>query len=232
MIKLTKYGLPQVAVFPVVMGVVMAITAIAGYAGLSGRVVWPIEAVLGIILIWILSFFRDPERAIPGEANLILAPADGKITDIEIVEDETRNAGVSGVRQIRVGIFLSIFNVHLNRAPCNCSVDKIIYREGVFKNAMNVQSGRVNESNELWLRRTDEPRDVIIVRQISGAIARRIVCEAKEGGDLAGGQLFGMIKFGSRCEIYMPARDDVQLLVKIGDKVKAGLTVVAEYSRK
>ena len=94
---------------------------------------------------------------------------------------------------------------------------------------MNPQSGRVNESNDLWLCRTDEPKDRLIVRQISGAIARRIVCEARPGQNLAGGQLFGMIKFGSRTEIYMPARNDLQLFVKIGDKVKAGLTVVAKY---
>jgi phosphatidylserine decarboxylase len=228
-LKLTRYGRPEVAIFPLATGVVGTIVALAGLAGLSGWIVWPAEAVLGVILIWILSFFRDPERKSPAGSNLILSPADGKITDIEVVANEPRYIGIGG-KSVRVGIFLSIFDVHLNRAPCNCFVDKITYRKGSFKIACNVQSGRVNESNDLELIRTEEPKDVILVRQISGAIARRIVCEAKAGENLAGGQRFGMIKFGSRTEIYMPDRDDLQLVVKVGDKVKAGVTVIAEYS--
>jgi phosphatidylserine decarboxylase len=227
-LKLTRYGRPEVAAFPLATGVVGTIVALAGLAGLSGWIVWPAEAVLGVILIWILSFFRDPERKIPAGSNLILSPADGKITDIEVVENEPRHIGIGG-KSVRVGIFLSIFDVHLNRAPCNCFVDKITYKRGSFKIACDVQSGRVNESNDLELIRTDEPKDVILVRQISGAIARRIVCEAKAGENLAGGQRFGMIKFGSRTEIYMPNRDDLQLVVKVGDRVKAGVTVVAKY---
>jgi phosphatidylserine decarboxylase len=223
--RLTRYGWPEVALFPAAIGAVMVFVALAGYTGLMGWIFWLVEAALAIILVWILSFFRDPRRVIPDGTSLILVPADGKITDIEVVENE-----YIGGKTVRVGIFLSIFNVHLNRAPCNCFVDKIIYKRGTFKNAMNVQSGRVNESNDLWLCRTDEPKDRLIVRQISGAIARRIVCEARGGQDLAGGQLFGMIKFGSRCELYMPAREDLRLLVKIGGKVKAGLTVMAKYS--
>jgi phosphatidylserine decarboxylase len=225
-LRLTRYGRPEVAVFPLATGVVGTIVALAGLAGLSGWIVWPAEAVLGMILIWILSFFRDPERKSPAGSNLMLSPADGKITDIEVVENE--HIGIGG-KSVRVGIFLSIFDVHLNRAPCNCFVDKITYKRGSFKIACNVQSGRVNESNDLELIRTDEPKDAILVRQISGAIARRIVCEAKAGENLAGGQRFGMIKFGSRTEIYMPDRDDLQLVVKIGDKVEAGVTVVARY---
>jgi phosphatidylserine decarboxylase len=223
--RLTRYGWPEVALFPAAIGAVMVFVALAGYTGLMGWIFWLVEAALAIILVWILSFFRDPRRVIPDGTSLILVPADGKITDIEVVENE-----YVGGKAVRVGIFLSVFDVHLNRAPCNCSVDKIIYKKGTFKNAMNAQSGRVNESNDLWLCRTDEPKDRLIVRQISGAIARRIVCEARVGEDLAGGQLFGMIKFGSRCELYMPAREDLQLLVGIGDKAKAGQTVVARYS--
>jgi phosphatidylserine decarboxylase len=226
MFRLTKYGWPQVVLFPAATAAVIALFALARAGGLTGWLFWPAEIILTLILIWMLSFFRDPERNIPHGNNLILSPADGKITDIEVVEDQSGQ--ISG-KMVRIGIFLSIFNVHLNRAPCNCSVDKITYRKGSFKNAMSPGSGRVNESNDLELTRTDEPKDRLIVRQISGAIARRIVCRTGIGQNLTGGQRFGMIKFGSRTELYLPARTNLKLLINIGDKVKAGITVVAKY---
>ena len=104
-------------------------------------------------------------------------------------------------------IFLSIFNVHINRSPCNAKVAKITYKEGRYRNAMNPESGQVNESNDLALVRIGEPEDRLIIRQISGAIARRIVCSAHEGQELTGGEKIGMIKFGSRTELYLPVRD-------------------------
>jgi len=135
---------------------------------------------------------------------------------------------------------LSIFNVQINRAPCNVKVENITYKQGKYKNAKNPQSGRVNESNDLALVRTDSPKERLIVRQISGAIARRIVCQTSKGQKLTGGEKFGMIKFGSRTELYLPwhglpARENMarmaipQCLVQIGDKVKAGLTPLVRY---
>jgi phosphatidylserine decarboxylase len=234
-IRLTKYGLPQVAVIPAGLLAAMVIYfAIAWnffpeiiratplWAILS---VWVPELVLFIVLIWALSFFRDPHREIPDDPKGLLSPADGTITDIEIVENDP---GFEG-RAMRIGIFLSIFNVHINRAPCAAKVGAITYKPGQFKNAMSPQSGRVNESNAVRMTRTDEPKDELMVRQISGAIARRIVCAAKTGDTLAAGQRFGMLKFGSRTELYVPARDDVLCQVKIGDKVRAGLTTLVKY---
>jgi phosphatidylserine decarboxylase len=222
-VPLTKYGWPEVVIFPaIVMGTMIFVSHILSMS------VWPIisiEAVLVVILIWVLSFFRDPYRRCPEDANLLLSPADGKITDIEFVEEKE----FIGERAIRLGIFLSIFNVHINRSPCNANVEKISYKKGRYKNAANPESGRVNESNNLYMTRTDAPRDKLIVRQISGAIARRIVCSAKEGQELAGGEKFGMIKFGSRTELYVPARVDIKCMVQIGDKVKAGLTPLVKY---
>jgi phosphatidylserine decarboxylase len=130
---------------------------------------------------------------------------------------------------LKIGIFLSIFDAHINRAPCNVTVEKITYRPGRYKNAARPSSAKVNESNELNLRRTDHPRDRLIVRQISGAIARRIVCRAQQGQKLSGGEKFGMIKFGSRTELYVAAGENVKILVRVGDKVKAGLTPVIRY---
>ena len=119
--------------------------------------------------------------------------------------------------------------MHINRAPCNVKIEKIAYKKGRYKNAMNPESGEVNESNDLWLVRTDSPSDRLLVRQISGAIARRIVCAAREGQKLAGGEKFGMIKFGSRTELYVPVSENAQCLVKTGDKVKAGMSPIVRY---
>ncbi len=224
-IPLTKYGWPQVVIFPAAVLVAMIVYLVIAVVYLPLWAVVSIEAVLAVVLIWVLSFFRDPYRAVPPDKNLLLAPADGRITDIELIEKNDYIAGPA----IRIGIFLSIFDTHINRAPCNVKVEKITYRPGSFKNAMNPKSGRVNESNNLTLLRMDNPGERLVVRQISGTIARRIVCDASQGQELSGGQKFGMIKFGSRTELYVPAHENVKCLVKIGEKVKAGLTPLIKY---
>jgi len=224
-IPLTKYGWPQVIIFPAVVLTLMVICPLAGKAFLPLWAIVSIEALLASVCVWILMFFRDPYRSPPSAQNLLLAPADGRITDIEIIEEDNFIGGTT----LRIGIFLSIFSTHINRAPCNAKVERITYKKGKYKNAANPQSGRVNESNELGLIRTDSPKDRLIVRQISGSIARRIVCEKKEGQVLTGGEKFGMIKFGSRTELYVPHRENVKCLVQIGDKVKAGLTTLVRY---
>jgi phosphatidylserine decarboxylase len=226
-VPLTKYGWPQVAVFPAVIIAVMIVYMLTAAKFLPLWADYSIEAALAVVLVWVLAFFRDPYRLCPQDKNLLLSPADGRITDIETIEQDD----FIGAAAIRIGIFLDIFDVHINRSPCNAKIDKITYKKGRYKNAANPQSGRVNESNDLWLRRTDSPNDKLIVRQISGAIARRIVCEAGQGQELTGGEKFGMIKFGSRTELYVPARENVKLLVGTGDKVKAGLTPIVKYTK-
>jgi phosphatidylserine decarboxylase len=226
-IPLTKYGLPQVVVYPAIVAGAMAATAIFGKGLLGPGVFIAVEVVLGAVLVWSLSFFRDPQRNCPIDSSLLLSPADGTITDIAIVEEEE----FIGETALRIGIFLSIFSTHINRAPCNVRVEKISYKEGKCKNALNPESGRVNESNNLFLVRREAPKDKLIVRQISGAIARRIVCRTGEGCELSGGEKFGMIKFGSRTELYLPIRENSRCVVEIGDKVKAGLTALVRYER-
>ncbi len=211
-------------VYPGLCAVVMVIAAFAVPAGL---LLWIIEAVLAIILIWALSFFRDPKRDIPTGDNLILSPADGTISDIEEIDEPNFLGG----RATRIGIFLSIFNVHINRTPCAVRIEKTTYRKGKFKNAMNPISGKVNESNDIAMTRLEEPKNKILVRQISGAIARRIVCDAQEGQEFAGGAVFGMLKFGSRTELYLPINCGAKIIAKKGDEVKAGLTILAKYDR-
>ena len=226
-IPLTKYGVPQVVVYPAIAAAAMAAVAIGAKTLLDAWALVAIELLLGAVLIWSLSFFRDPDRRCPRDRNLLLAPADGTITDIETVQEHD----FIGEKALRIGVFLSIFSTHINRAPCNVKVEKITYKKGKFKNALNPESGRVNESNDLGLVRRDDPTDKLIVRQISGAIARRIVCDTAEGRELAGGEKFGMIKLGSRTELYLPIRDNAKCLVEIGDKVKAGLTVLVRYEQ-
>jgi phosphatidylserine decarboxylase len=224
-IPLTKYGLPQVVVFPATILAAMVSCFIVGALYLSTWAVIVTEALLAVALIWTLSFFRDPHRLSPPDSEILLAPADGKITDIEIVEKDDFISGTA----LRIGIFLRIFDAHINRAPCNVKVERVTYRPGRYKNAISPESRRVNESNDLEMTRTDSPQDKLIVRQISGAIARRIVCTARQGQELTGGQKFGMIKFGSRTELYMPARENAECLVRVGDKVKAGVTPIVKY---
>ena len=226
-IPLTKYGMPQVVVYPAAVAAAMVAVFIGAGTLLGPWVLITIEVVLATVLIWSLSFFRDPQRRCPSETNLLLAPADGTVTDIETVQEDDFIGGSA----LRIGIFLSIFSTHINRAPCNVKVEKITYKEGKCINALNPESGRVNESNDLALIRTDEPADKLIVRQISGAIARRIVCDTAAGRELTGGEKFGMIKFGSRTELYLPIRDNAKCLVKTGDKVKAGLTALVRYEQ-
>jgi len=224
---LTKYGWPQMIIFPAIMLAAMIIVAHLSLLvpRLSIWVIISIEAGFAAILIWILSFFRDPYRISPVDERLLLAPADGRITDIETVEEN----GFIGGPALKIGIFLSIFDAHINRAPCSVTVEKITYRPGKYKNAARACSAKVNESNELDLCRTEYPKDRLIVRQISGAIARRIVCGVREGQKLSGGEKFGMIKFGSRTELYFAASGNMKVLVRVGDKVKAGLTPLVKY---
>ncbi len=224
-IPITRYGLPQVVVYPaIVMAVMVGVLFLLKRQMPTWGVV-VIELVLLAALLWILSFFRDPQRRAPDSTNILLSPADGVVSDIATVDEQTFVGG----KALRIGIFLNIFNVHINRMPCAVRVESVTYRKGRFINAMNADSGRVNESNDIGLTRLEEPVDKLLLRQVSGAIARRIVCEAQVGDEFGSGEKFGMIKFGSRTELYLPIRDEATCRVEVGDKVKAGLTVLVRY---
>ena len=226
-IPLTKYGWPQVVVYPVVVVIGMLVAAWSGPVIAPVWAVVATETVLAAILVWALMFFRDPQRETPPDDTVLVAPADGRVTDIETVDQCDFIDGPA----IRIGVFLSIFNTHINRAPCNATVETITYRKGKYVNAMNPLSSKVNESNALVMVRTSEPKNRLVVRQISGAIAKRIVCAARQGQQLARGEKFGMIKFGSRTELYVPADEYVQCMVRIGDNVKAGISPLVRYGK-
>jgi phosphatidylserine decarboxylase len=220
---LSRYGLPQVAVYPLL--VLLAI-AVCFLFIKDARIFIPIEIVLFLVFVWMLSFFRDPARAINIDETVFLSPADGTITDIAVVDDSVLGKGT-----LRIGMFLSIFSVHINRVPCSVRIEKVSYKKGQFKNAFSAEAGRINESNDILMVRMAEPKDRLLVRQISGAIARHIVCEAAEGAEYKQGEQFGMIKFGSRTELYLEAGSSYEAAVKIGDKVRAGLTPLVRYKR-
>ena len=229
-IPLTRFGLPQVLIYPLL---VLAL-AIVLFAVLKPNLVLiPVEIILFLVFCWMLSFFRDPLRNISLDEKLLLSPADGTITDISFVEDGIPGADGVPVRALKIGMFLSIFNVHINRVPCDVRIEKVTYKKGMFINAMSPDSGRINESNDVLMVRLNEPKDRLLVRQVSGAIARHIVCEAREKAEYRQGEAFGMIKFGSRTEIYLPAIDEknLEVKVKIGDKVRAGLTPFVRYAK-
>jgi phosphatidylserine decarboxylase len=194
-----------------------------------------LETILFLLLLWFFSFFRDPERRIILDENILYAPADGVITGVDIVE-----SAELGGKACRIGIFLSLFNVHVNRMPCAVRVEGFQYKKGAFKNAAAPDAGQVNEANTLTLVRLHEPRTNIILRQVSGAIARHIVCAAHSGEEFSQGERFGMIKFGSCTELYIPVPAGVTeptentacgfaVLVKRGTIVKGGLTPIVRY---
>lgn len=232
-IPLTKYGLPQAALYPAVILAMMVIYYVIArrywlpgcHCLVSLLLVWLPEVLLLIVLMWVFSFFRDPHREINHDTSLLLSPADGTVMAVETLDD---CEGFDGPVW-RCEIFLSIFDVHINRVPCPVKIGQITYKPGKFLDARNPQASKVNESNTVEMVRLDEPKDRLLVRQISGAIARRIVCGARTGDSYTGGQRFGMIKFGSGTELFVPVRENLKRCVKKGDKVKAGLTILARY---
>lgn len=186
---------------------------------------WPlaiVPALVGMCIVW---FFRDPTRSIPEEPGAVVSPADGHIACVEEVDDE-----FIGEPAMLIGIFLSIFDVHVNRASMDATVVGLQYRPGKFLNALRPESARENERMEVRLEENSFPHRRFIVRQIAGAIARRIVCWVAPGDSLERGGQFGMIKLGSRTELIIPKEAGLEILVSVGQKVRAGSTVLAKYS--
>ena len=173
-----------------------------------------------VLGLFILFFFRDPSRPITRDPDEIVSPADGAIAGIEDLESSPHYDG----RCRRISIFLSVFDVHINRAPFDGTIQDLTYRPGQFKNAMKPETSECNESNTL---RMTTDRGPITVRQISGLIARRIVCRRGVGDTLSKGERFGMIKFGSRTELYLPP--ETHICVKLKDRVRGGASVVARF---
>jgi phosphatidylserine decarboxylase len=170
------------------------------------------------LFLFTIAFFRDPNRPVPAGPNLIVAPADGRVRDIVEVDEKE----ILKTKTRRVGIFLSIFDVHTNRAPID---GRIVYRQHHAGLCLDARDPNCSEKNEAMTWAFENPRGRIVVRQLTGAIARRIVAWANVGDELKKGERFGMIRFGSRTELYLPL--DAEVLVKTGDHVSGGSTVIA-----
>ena len=198
-------------------------TVLLGGAAVLAAYAWPWATVVPVALwVFLLNFFRDPERAAPDGEGKLLSPADGRVADIEDVREDDFLA----CEATRVGIFMSVFDVHVNRAPASGKVAFREHRPGKFHNAMGPAAARENECLLLGIERSDGTR--LLVKQIAGLIARRIVCEPAVGDDLRRGERFGMIKFGSRLEVYVPRTTGLELAVAVGDRVRAGSSVLGE----
>lgn len=179
----------------------------------------PVTIVLILITFFVIYFFRNPDRSTPQENNLIISPADGRVV---YVGEETSSQ--LNIRQNKISIFMSIFNVHINRMPTSGRIKAINYNSGKFFNAATPKASLNNEQNAILVERNDK-REILFV-QIAGFIARRIVCYLSVGKLYAVGERMGLIKFGSRVDVYLPL--DCQITVNINDKVKGGETIIAK----
>jgi phosphatidylserine decarboxylase len=184
---------------------------------------WKAVAFLGIVLtLFIAFFFRNPKRKIPNLQNVILSPADGKV----IYVGEAQEKRYLQDKALKISIFMSVFDVHINRSPVSGKVFKTVYNPGEFFVANAEKSSLLNEQNAIIL--LTEDRFKILVVQIAGLVARRIVCYAKAGGLLKRGEIFGLIRFGSRVDLYLPL--SVNPLVRVGQKVKGGESIIGYLS--
>jgi phosphatidylserine decarboxylase len=191
----------------------LPLIATAILLGWLTRPAWAIiPCLLAIFFLW---FFRDPERTVPSEAGAVVSPGDGKVTDVSTLK-------VGNERQVRVSIFLSVFDVHVNRSPIAGVVGEVRYRRGKYLNAMNAVSAEQNEQNIVTMEGDGQK---VVFKQIAGLLARRIVFYPKVGDRLERGQRVGLIKFGSRVDVLLDA--SARMNVKIGDRVKGGASVLA-----
>jgi len=199
--------------------------AFALAAALVGGWFWQLIFWVGVIVAaWCAYFFRDPARATPLDENAVVSPADGRVSAV-VLDVPPRELGLGGARHRRVSIFMSIFDCHVNRAPLSGRVRDVVYRPGKFLNAALDKASSQNERNALVLETTHGP---VAVVQIAGLIARRIVCFARRGGALRAGERIGLIRFGSRLDVYLP--ENVAVTVAEGQTAIAGETVIARFA--
>lgn len=205
------------------IGVVAVILAFLAAVHFRSWPLWLLAILVTVIALWCAYFFRDPERVGPRGADIVIAPADGKVLMITDVDEPRFIKG----RATRVSIFMNIFNVHVNRYPVDGRVDFLWYNKGKFLNAAAEKSSLENEQMSVGV--TTPSGVQILTRQIAGLIARRIVTYSKIGDEAHQGERFGIIRFGSRVDVFIPTSSIVK--VKLGDMTTAGTTVIAELNR-
>jgi phosphatidylserine decarboxylase len=178
--------------------------------------------ILIFLGLFVFYFFRNPERTVPSDPDIVVSPADGHV--VEIV-DEPRDAKPDARMGHRISIFLSVWDVHVQRAPVAGRITRVIYRPGKFYAALRAAASEKNEQNVIYM---DAVRDTVVFKQIAGAIARRVICWKREGETAALGERVGMIRFGSRVDVWLPA--ETQVIVTRGQKVKGGESVLAKWT--
>ena len=208
----------------VFIGIAAAAAATAYAVAMSRRswTLWLIAFVLTLLTLWVAYFFRDPERTGERGETIVVSPADGKIVMITEVQEPAFIGGTA----IRISVFMNVFNVHVNRYPVDGTVRYVHYNPGRFLNAATEKSSLENEQMSVGL---ETPRGKILVRQIAGLIARRIVTYSKEGQQVKQGERMGIIRFGSRVDVFIPPGSNVR--VKTGETSNAGVTVLADLPR-
>jgi phosphatidylserine decarboxylase len=221
---LARDGLAEVAVSTIAC--LPALLAFAAVAAVTGAA-WAFAAAAIVAVLWfqLVWFFRDPRRAIPTDPTALLSPADGVVTHL----DEVSAPGFPGERAFRVSIYLSPFNVHLNRMPRRARLVGARYFRGRFLNARHPDCVRRNE--QLWTDFVEPNGRLLRIKQISGALARRLVCWVRVGEEVPTGERFGLIKYGSRTDVLMPMGEPRRLVVKVGDKVNAGRSVLLHFEQ-
>ena len=214
LVPINPAGWPFIAIFAVVALVLAYIAEPLGWVGV-------------VLTLWCVYFFRDPDRVTPTREGLVIAPADGRICLVdEAVPPAELEMGDEA--RPRVCIFMNVFNVHVNRAPMNGTITKLGYRPGKFLNAEMDKASEFNERQSLRMK-TDDGHDIAFV-QIAGLVARRIVCQVHEGAALKAGERFGLIRFGSRVDVYLPK--GAKPLVAVGQLTIAGESAIADLKSK
>jgi len=201
-------------------GLIFIAIAWIGVGVLAWFHVWPGVLLWLPVAVWVIAFFRDPVRDGPRGDELVLAPADGKVVSVIPIDEPSFVNGPA----TRVSIFMNVFNVHVNRYPSRGVVAHRAYVKGKFGHAGPEKASTDNEQSSTG---EDTPRGRVLIRQIAGSVARRIVTDHSEGTEVAQAQRMGLIRFGSRVDVFVPA--GVEILVKVGDKTKAAQTVIARW---
>jgi phosphatidylserine decarboxylase len=211
-------GRPFMAVaFLLLIALVLGATVRPTWALVSGTAVW------GALALWVASFFRDPRPTGPRGDTYLLSPAQGHVVSVVDVDEPTYVRGPA----TRISIFLSVFDVHVNRYPVDGTVELVQYNPGKFLHAGKDKASLDNEQTTIGIR---GPHGPLLVRQIAGSVARRIVTDARTGEPARQGERLGMIRFGSRVDVFLPKTSSARLRVSVGDKVVVGTTVLAEYA--
>jgi phosphatidylserine decarboxylase len=212
LVPIHRAGWPFIAIFAVVATIMNILTGVLGLVGV-------------VLTLWCIYFFRDPDRVTPDRDGLVISPADGVVQLIDQAAPP-EELEMGDAKRWRVCVFMNVFNVHVNRVPISGTLAKLSYRPGKFLNASLDKASEFNERQSLALTLPDG-RDIAFV-QIAGLVARRILCDVREGQSVETGERFGMIRFGSRVDVYLP--DGVEPMVSVGQTSIGGETVIADSS--